>query len=74
MTIVSEDGQLAGQVAAVVADKPRQHVTHLLLSQPGQASKYRLVPVNLIEQLNDEIISLSVQQQVIKSLSLRQTS
>ena len=42
-------------------------------SQPGQTPQYRLVPVNLIEQMKAETVSLSIHKKAIKRLPLRQT-
>jgi sporulation protein YlmC with PRC-barrel domain len=74
MAILSRDGQVAGQVAAVVIDNYNQNVTHLLLSRPGQIPEYRLIPVNLVEWVKDEMVLLNIHWQAIESLPLRQTS
>ena len=74
MTILTHDGQAVGQVAAMVIDNRNQNVTHLLFSQPGQRPEYRLVPVNLIDQVKEETVFLSIRRQTIECLPLRQTS
>ncbi len=74
MTIQTREGQVVGKVAAVIVDNHRQNVTHLLFSQQHQTLEYRLVPVNLIEQVKEEIVLLNLCQQAIESLPLRQVS
>jgi hypothetical protein len=74
MTILTKDDQVAGKVAAVVVDDHSQNVTHLLFSQLGQIPQYRLVPVNLFEQVKEETVFVSIRQHVIESLPLRRTS
>jgi sporulation protein YlmC with PRC-barrel domain len=74
MTILTNEGQEAGKVAAVVVDKVSQQVSHLLLRHLRLSPKYRLVPVNLIEQINQEAIVLRVGQQIVDSLPVRQAS
>ena len=49
MTVLTNEGQIAGKVAVVVIDEHGQNVTHLLLSRLRQIPEYRLVPANLIE-------------------------
>jgi len=74
MTVLTNEGQEAGKVAAVVVDTASQQVSHLLFRHLSLSPKYRLVPVNLIEQINQETIVLRVGKQIVDSLPVRQAS
>lgn len=74
MTIRTSEGREAGQVAAVVVDSHSQAVTHVVLGRLRPALDYRLVPVDLIEQVNAETVSLSILNQAVESLPPRQGS
>jgi sporulation protein YlmC with PRC-barrel domain len=71
MTILTKEGREAGQVAAVVVDSHSQVVTHLVLGRLRPALEYRLVPADLIEQVNAETVSLSILGQAVESLPAR---
>lgn len=73
MTILTNEGWEAGKVAAVVVDSDSQTVTHLLLTRPRLVPEYRLVPVNLIEQVDEQVVLLEICSQAIESLPIRQT-
>lgn len=68
MTVHTCEGHTAGHVAAVVLDQDRQQVTHVLLVQERQLLEYRLIPVELIEQVDDEEILLRIFQPAVDSL------
>lgn len=74
MAILSRDGQEVGQVAALFIDSESQVVTHLLMTRLRPSPEYRLVPLSLIEGVNEEAVSLDISHQAIKCLPLRQTS
>jgi sporulation protein YlmC with PRC-barrel domain len=74
MAILTNEGQEAGKVAAVVVDSGSQQVTHLLLNRWRKVPEYQLVPVNLIEQINQETIRLGIGSQIVDSLPARRTS
>lgn len=74
MTVRTREGREAGQVAAVVVDCRSQLVTHVVLGRLRPALDYRLVPVDLIEQVNAETVSLSILNQAVESLPPRQES
>jgi len=71
MLIVTNEGWEVGKVAAVVVDTQHQKVTHVLLTRPRLAPDYRLVPVNLIEQVDENNVLLDICSQAIDSLPLR---
>ncbi len=74
MTILTNEGREAGKLAAVVVDNDSQKVTHLLLTRPRLVPEYRMVPVNLIEQVDEAVVFLEICSQAIESLPIRQTS
>lgn len=74
MAILTQDGWEAGKVAAVVVEDPSQQVTHLLLVRPHLVSDYRLVPVSLIEEVGEEMVSLGISSEAVESLPARRTS
>ena len=72
MTILTQDGQKAGRVAAVVLGNDCQNVTHLLLTSWPQISDYRLAPVDLIKQVSGETILLHINYKDMEHLPHRQ--
>ena len=73
MSIRTRDDREAGKIAAVAVDTHSQQVTHVVLRRQVRTPDYRLVPVDLIEQVNVDAISLRVFTQVVESLPKRQT-
>jgi sporulation protein YlmC with PRC-barrel domain len=71
MIIVTREGEESGKVAAVVIDPDQQTVTHLLLARPQRAPDYRLVPVELIEQVSAEKVWLAIGREKIATLPER---
>lgn len=69
MTVQTGDGQMAGHVAAVVLNQDQQEVTHLLLVQEHQPLDYRLIPVELIDQVGDQKVLLRIFQPAVDSLT-----
>ena len=74
MAIMTNEGQEAGKVAAIVVDSASQQVTHLLLGHLRPSPDYRLIPVNLIEQIAQETVLLGIGSQTVESLPGRRTS
>lgn len=70
MTVQTSEGVAAGHVAAVVLDADQQEVTHILLVQEHQLLEYRLIPVELIQQVGDEKVLLNILQPAVDSLSV----
>jgi len=68
MRVQTVEGHTVGHVAAVLLDQAQQRVTHLLLVQERKQLEYRLVPVELIEQAENETIRLRTAQDVIDNL------
>jgi len=73
MSILTREGWEAGKVAAVVVDNDSQNVSHVLLTRPRHVPDYRLVPVTLIERVDEESVLLEICNQAIESLPIRQT-
>lgn len=71
MAILANEGQEVGKLAAVVVEADSQKVSHLLLSRLRLSPEYRLIPVNLIEQISRETILLGVGGQIVESLPVR---
>ena len=69
MLILTREGREAGTVAAVVIDKKQRNVTHLLLSRLSQMPEYRLVPLELVAQVSEEIVLLRIFNPVVSSLA-----
>ena len=74
MTVETSEGFAAGHVAAVVQDAEQQEVTHILLVQEQQLLKYRLIPVELIQQVGDEKVLLCILQPAVESLPVWHSS
>lgn len=56
---------LEGHTAAGVLDQDRQKVTRILLMPERKYLEYRLVPVELIEQVKNEAIRLRTFQHIV---------
>lgn len=70
MTVETSEGAAVGHVAAVVLDADRQEVTHFLLVQEHQRLEYRLIPVELIQQVGNEKVQLYILQPSVEALPL----
>ena len=68
MTIRSKEGLEVGKVAAVVLDSDRRKATHLLLGRLPEMSGYWLVPIDLVVEVRDECVQLSISIQVVETL------
>lgn len=71
MTILTSERREAGKVAAVIVDNDSQKVTHVLLTRPRLVPDYRLVPVSLVEQVDENTVLLEICNQAIESLPTR---
>ena len=70
MIILTSEGHEAGRVAAVIIEREGQHVTHILLTRPSQLPEYRLVPIELVEQVHEEMVRLCILSTVVNTLPL----
>lgn len=63
MTVRAREGHDIGYVAAVVTDVPTAEVTHVILGYCHSASDYRLTPVALVSEVDDDTVRLRVSAQ-----------
>jgi len=68
--VLTEEGWEVGKLAAVRVDR-HQRVTHLVLGLPRTALDYRLAPVELVQRVDEEGISLRLSSQAVESLPPR---
>ena len=71
MTILTREGYEVGRVAAVVLDAADRHVSHFLLSRAGSVPDYRLVSIDLVEYMSQQVILLKINRETIASLPNR---
>lgn len=72
MPVRAEDGCLVGAVAAVVQSGAAKMMTHLLLGQVPPTAVYRLIPLALLDHLEDEQVWLNASCQQVDDLPLHQ--
>ncbi len=72
MTILTKDKQTAGRVAAVVLEDDSQNITHILLAHLRLTSDYRLISIDLIQQVSEEVILLHIDSEAVARLPYRQ--
>lgn len=63
MTVRAREGHDIGYVAAVVTEAPATDVTHIILGYCQAASDYRLIPVSLVSEVDDDTVRLRVSAQ-----------
>lgn len=66
MSICSSDGQLVGQVAAVLLDGRSQQPTHLVLTR--LVPEYRLVPIGHIVHVSPDSVTLALSTEQLAQL------
>ncbi len=72
MAVVDQAGQEAGAVAAVVLDCARQTITQVLLGHLPQTADYRLIPLSLIDRIDEGTVWLSITGADIENLPIHQ--
>ena len=72
MTVRTNEGQVAGKVAAVVVNAADGQVSHLLLCRLPRVWDYRQVPVSLIHEITGETVILDVPESVIETLARKE--
>jgi hypothetical protein len=70
MIILTSEGLAAGRVAAVLINRQDRQVTHLLLSRRSQPPQYRLVPGDLVQQVQEGRVLLRISAEGIDSLAI----
>jgi sporulation protein YlmC with PRC-barrel domain len=68
MPIFSREGWEVGKVAAVVLDGNNQKAAYLLLGRLPETSGYWMVSVDLIAEVDDEKVRLSIPRETVQSL------
>ncbi|MFQ5401022.1 MAG: hypothetical protein ACE5E7_15665 [Anaerolineae bacterium] len=72
MRVRSCDGREVGFVAAVMIDELKQEATHVLLGRLPVTPIYRLIPIHLIDQIDEETVHLNIQSNAVEELSIHQ--
>lgn len=68
MTILSNESLEVGQVAAVILDRDSLKATHILLGRLPETRGYWMVPVDLISDIHDGIVQLSIAGNAVDNL------
>ncbi len=68
MSILSEEGLEVGKVAAVVLNQVNQQATQILLSRLPEKNGYWLIRVDLVADVRDKKVQLSIPEAAIGSL------
>jgi hypothetical protein len=68
MPIFSREGWEVGKVAAVVLGGNHQKAAYLLLGRLPETSGYWMVSVDLIAEVDDEKVQLSIPKEAVQSL------
>ena len=72
MMILGQNEQAVGVVAAVVLDCRSQKSTHILLGHLPPTSDYRLIPLRLIDRIDEGTVWLRVTTEAIEKLPRHQ--
>jgi len=73
MPMRCQDGEQAGQVAAVVCEPGSPTVTHVLLSRWRGTLDYRLVPISLVRGVHAGVVALGLSRSAVDALPRRVT-
>jgi hypothetical protein len=68
MKILTTEGEVAGVVVGVIHNKTPHRAEYILLSRPSQQLEYRMVPVELIQQINRESVLLHIAAPLVNTL------
>lgn len=68
MTILTTEGDVAGIVAGVIHNIDPYQVEYILLSRPSQQIEYRMIPVELVQQVNEETVLLHILAPLVSTL------
>lgn len=69
MAVLSCNGRELGMVAAVLLDPKTQEVTAVLLGRLPVTAEYRLIPINLIEYVSEDVVHLHITAESVAELS-----
>lgn len=70
MEIKTEDGKPAGKVAALVLDSTTQEPVHILLGRLPLLPEYRLIPLDKIAGINQDVVHLHLRHQDLNDLAV----
>jgi hypothetical protein len=73
MLVRCQDGEDAGQVAAVVCGPGSRTVTHVLLSRWRGTLDYRVIPIGLVQGVHDDAVVLGMPGSAVDALPRRST-
>jgi hypothetical protein len=68
MVILTTEGEVAGIVAGVINNREPQQMQYILLSRPSQQLEYRMVPIDLVQQVSEETVSLRLLAALVSTL------
>ena len=68
MTILTTEGEVAGVVAGVIHNNAPRKVEYILLSRPSQNIEYRMIPIDLVQQVDKERVLLHILAPLVSSL------
>jgi hypothetical protein len=68
MKILTTEGEVAGVVAGVIHNKAPHRAEYILLSRPSQQLEYRMVPVELVQQIDRESVLLHIAAPLVNTL------
>lgn len=74
MIILTSDGREAGRVAAVLVNRTDRNATHIILNCGIGPPEYRLVPIALIERVQEGKVLLHIVYQTVAGLAKWQGS
>jgi hypothetical protein len=68
MTILTTEGEVAGIVAGVIHNGIPNQVEYILLSRPSQKIEYRMIPIELVQQVDEERVHLHILAPLVSAL------
>lgn len=72
MPVLAQDGRTVGVVAAVVQCGATQTISHILLGQTPPTAVYRLIPIDLLDRLDEGRIWLRAPHGQVAALPVHQ--
>jgi uncharacterized protein YrrD len=67
-TVISRDGEHVGNIERIYTSIPEDKVTHFLISKGMLLKEEKLIPITWVNNVAEEIVSLSVSSQFIEAL------
>ncbi len=66
--VITAEGKNVGKIEGIVADKPADQATHLLVTKGRLAEEKKLVPMKYVQWLEEKEVHLSVKKETLKEL------